>query len=119
MLKKISVAIMFCLVSSGFIDGSQALAADEVRLAWAQSIQCPPVSGCYRREGLSGVVEVENIAFRKVVEVVYKSPWSPTWQTVPATYLAPARDGFEAWTFAVTGPVEAFAFSYQVEDQQF
>lgn len=90
-------------------------AADEVRLAWAQSVQCPPISGCYSRERTFGVIEVKNLAFEKVVEVAYKSTWTETeWFKTKATYLAPAANGYEAWTFEAGGPVEAFAIAYTV-----
>jgi hypothetical protein len=95
-------------------------AAEEVRLSWAQSIQCPPVSGCYRLERTFGVIEVKNLAFEKLVEVTYKTPWSGTeWIKTKASYHAPADEGYEAWTFTAHGPVEAFAIAYTVEGKTY
>ncbi|WP_218109750.1 CBM21 domain-containing protein [Oligoflexus tunisiensis] len=98
-----------------FSSSLPTFAAEEVRLAWAQSIQCPPISGCYRHERTFGIIEVKNLAFEKVVEVAYKTPWTGTeWITTKATYHAPANDGYEAWAFEAAGPVEAFAIAYSV-----
>lgn len=95
-----------------------SLTADPVvRLAYAFGARCPPTSGCTLAEQLDGVVEVKNLAFAKQVEVVFKDA-NQQWRSAPATYLAPASDGYEAWAFHV-GPSSEFALSATINGEKF
>ncbi|MEZ4437232.1 MAG: hypothetical protein R3F65_32970, partial [bacterium] len=67
-------------------------AADEVRLVYATSAGCPPVSGCFRDQRFAGRIEVANLAYHKQVRVVYAAPGG-VWRHIDAHYAGSSPDG--------------------------
>lgn len=77
---------------------------------------------------LVGVANLQNIAYEKVLNVVYNGPsyFTPDdWTSVQASYLETAPNGYERWSFATPwGGFAAlatyqFALNYQVAGQSY
>lgn len=104
-----------CASSDGADDGSanseQALssASSSVRLVYAKSEQ----SGCSSCISSFGVVEVDNVAPSKAVDVVY-SLGDNVWHTAPATYFASPTSTRDLFSFSLSGANPQFAIRYRV-----
>lgn len=108
---------LFALPAAALLLAAPAAASGAVTLVEARSSQCPPVSGCYRATYLRGTIEVQNLAYDKVVGVVYKPTYASGWATAQASYLAPSSSGHELWAFDVPVAATQFAAFYTVNGQ--
>ncbi|KAG2003534.1 alpha amylase [Coprinopsis cinerea AmutBmut pab1-1] len=59
------------------------------------------INHSYSNDVLSGTINVQNIAYSKVVEVVWAvgDSWSDS-QIIPATYTSSGSNNFETWSFS-------------------
>lgn len=108
-MKKLIVGTAAISLSLSF----NAQAQSEVKLVGARSQQCY-TSGCSFDPNLVGEIRVENIAYKKQVDVVFDSYFLNTWTAEPASYQGPASAGYEIWDFFIFDNVQAFALSYTV-----
>ncbi|KAJ3133942.1 glycoside hydrolase 15 protein [Physocladia obscura] len=67
---------------------------------------------------LSGTLWVQNIAYTKVVQVIYSTAngdWNNNGNVINAVYQAPSTNGYETWTFsAAVSSIAEFYVKYQV-----
>lgn len=101
MITTLLLTAMFSFIFAGLIDITSASAAtgNEVKLLHAQ----------YKSGALKGSVNIENIAYDKQVNVVWRiTGRTDGWISTPATYAAPKEGNFEAWEF-VAGPYSHYS----------
>ncbi|KAI8612203.1 hypothetical protein BC830DRAFT_1042718, partial [Chytriomyces sp. MP71] len=80
------------------------------------------VSYSYTNNVLMGQIEIQNIAFSKLVSVFYanSSGWSAD-NVIAASYSRglPQFTGYELWIFSANVTADAFYVEYQVSGQTF
>lgn len=109
-----SPVLLAGLAAAALSAPAPARADNPVRLVDVVSSQCPPAA-CYRDTFLRGTIEVENLAYEKVVGIVYLPTYfSSEWQTAYASYAGPSTAGKELWKLDVPEAIQRFAVFYTV-----
>jgi Carbohydrate/starch-binding module (family 21) len=110
-MKKLIVLFLWAALTSAV----QLWAKGEVKLRYMRYSNCPPISGCYRSFYAEGLVEVQNIAPKKRVKIIYRDSLG-TWKSARARYLMSIGEGDrEIWSFSNLWPIPTqIAVSYTV-----
>lgn len=112
------IALSTLAAAALFAAPTPARADNPVHLVDVRSSQCPPAA-CYRDTFLRGTIEVQDLAYQKVVGVAYLTTDWPTWQTAYASYLGPSTSGQELWGFNAPHAAQQLAVFYTVNGQTY